>query len=631
MISQDDNRGAAIDFSFVLRNGREAHHMKRGWFRALAALVAACALVGCGSDAPDNASVTPTSTPAAAVTKEPLPTYVPNGEFDITAVNYKNARVRGYAPLYSPEEAFHEESFELFLFWDDPDGIVMYTTDGSEPTPTNGTRYYGPIALEATSGDYPDAHIIRSKIFYADGTVSPTASRTYFVSEGISKRFRKTSDRLVIVSIAGEDGDFLGGPGGILYRENYTTRGDASERPAHIEMFDRQGTLIADQSAGVRVYGAYSRRNEVKSLKLFARKSYDSEGGRFRYDFFGSTDTLGRPVESYDKLVLRSYGNDWQFAFLRDELNQRLLQNAGYPFYEAVVPAIVYLNGSFYNFVWMHESYCDAYFKKKSPLIDASGKSGDKGEFVVIGGSEKHKDYDADKNDVAECNEFNHAYDELSRLDLTVDENYDKLCRFMDVENYLDYYAANIYVCNCDWPHNNYKVYRYYPAKGASVGTGIRDGRWRFLPHDMDYCYNIYDNRECEAATDLLAQVLAPGQRYSPLFTALMKRESSRNYFIRKIISLADGAFSYSAISAEIDDMTSEQGAEIPLYIANLKARYNTAGQWGNNIWCTEESVKSSLTAIRTFAKARKENILVHIQKAFGLTSAELSAIIKGK
>ena len=64
-------------------------------------------------------------------------------------------------------------------------------------------------------------------------------------------------------------------------------------------------------------------------------------------------------------------------------------------------------------------------------------------------------------------------------IDLTNDVIYEKLCELIDVENYLEYYALQIYILNEDWPHNNYKVYRYYAAQGKNTenlpltGSGI--------------------------------------------------------------------------------------------------------------------------------------------------------------
>ena len=589
--------------------------------RFLPVLLAVLLLTGCtggnGTDAPapTGGAQAEATQPAETATPTPSPAV------DIEGIDYSDAETFGEAPSFSEQGTFFEAEVSVTVTNAAPNGVTFYTMNGSEPAPDGkgSTRYEEPIAIEAGKGDYPKARTLKAKTFYADGTVSPTAVHTYFVADGITTRFSDSSDRLLIVSLIGDTADFLGKPDGILYGENYKLRGDASERPVYVEILDASGSLLVSQYAGARVYGAYSRQNAVKSLKLIARKSYASGVGKFKYDFFGTKNSLGEDIASYDRLVLRSYGNDWQFAFLRDELNQRLLGKAGYPCYEEVRPAIVYLNGSFYNFVWMHESYCDTYFKQKFP------DDTKKGEFVVIGGTETAKNPDTDQNDVAECKEFNDAYNSFRDLDYTVESNYADLQKFMDVQNYLDYYAANIYVCNYDWPHNNYKVYRYYADESGGYGDGVYDGRWRFLPHDMDYCYNIYDNpTECLVSTDYLKTVMTKGQRYAPLFTALMAREDCREYFIKRVLELAEGAFSYASVCAEIDAMAAEQGSELSPYIAAMKKAYNTGGWFGNTIWTSVEYVENSRETIRNFAAQREDYLIEQMAKAFGCTVDEI-------
>ena len=587
---------------------------------AFAAVLALVFLVGCSGNKTEEG--VPKQTRPQNMTSTPTPSFSAND------IDYSHAEEFGEAPIFSAKGGFYDGGFDLFISNGAGNGILYYTVDGSDPYPgrEGSIEYENPLSMDATSGDYPRAYVIKAKSFYADGTVSPTAVHTFFVADGMKTRFAESSDRLLIVSMVGRKEDFTEAPDGLLYGQNYKQRGDASERPVHVEIFDADGNPLVSQFAGARIYGAYSRQNAVKSFKLFARKEYGSGVGKFKYDFFGTTDSEGNPVDSYDKLVLRSYGNDWQFAFLRDELNQRLLGKAGYDCYEEVRPAVVYLNGSFYNFVWMHESYCDTYFKQKFP--DDSMK----GTFVVIGGTETKKEPDEDRNDVHECNEFNACYEQFKSLDYTIDSNYSRLCEFMDVENYLDYYAANIFVCNYDWPHNNYKVYRYYADDLGDYGEGVYDGRWRFLPHDMDYCYNIYNRaEECYVNVNYIATVTTPGQRYSPLFTALLKRRECRDYFIRSILRLAYGAFSYESVCDEIDAMAAEQGDELGYYIEAMKKTYNgRSGGWGGDtIWTSLGYAANSREEICEFTRVRGDILVTQMSETFGLDIKDILAMMK--
>jgi hypothetical protein len=61
----------------------------------------------------------------------------------------------------------------------------------------------------------------------------------------------------------------------------------------------------------------------------------------------------------------------------------------------------------------------------------------------------------------------------------------------MDVENYLEYFAMNIYIGNEDWPHNNYRLYRYYPADGEGSVKHLLTENGDSIAC-MDFSFGIY-------------------------------------------------------------------------------------------------------------------------------------------
>ncbi len=278
---------------------------------------------------------TPTSASTPTPTKKPKPTATPTPR-----PTYAPGTVLGKAPTLSQKDYFYNSSISVSVTAEKK-GTIYYTTDGSEPT-TGSKKYTGPITVSASGGSTPKATVLRVKAFYTDGSESPTAVHTYFVGSQISSRFTT-----LVFSVSGNPADLTKGPNGILYGKNYEKRGKGSERAVYLEVFNKNGAPVISQYSGVRVYGGASRQNEVKSLKLFARKSYGSGIGKFKYNFFNNKNNSGAYIASYDKLVLRSYGNDWQFAYLRDEMCQRLAVKAGFPITESVVPAVVFLKGEY--------------------------------------------------------------------------------------------------------------------------------------------------------------------------------------------------------------------------------------------------------------------------------------------
>ena len=83
--------------------------------------------------------------------------------------------------------------------------------------------------------------------------------------------------------------------------------------------------------------------------------------------------------------------------------------------------------------------------------------------------------------------EFNSLTDFIEQNDLTVDDNYEQLITMIDMDNYIDYIIAETFASNIDWPGNNGVIMKNMsanPTEGAAT-----DGRWRFVPYDLDWSY----------------------------------------------------------------------------------------------------------------------------------------------
>ena len=508
---------------------------------------------------------------------------------------------------FSESDYFFSENTWLELSITNPSktGYITYTLDGSEPTEAE-TLYTEPLLLVTTTGDIPNVYSVRAKAWYDDGTSSDTYVHTYFLNESIHERYTT-----IVFSINGDPSELTDAPDGILYGDNYKSKGRSSERKVHIEAISSDGSLLFEQYAGARVFGGSSREHVVKSLKLFARKEYEKGKGSFQTTLFGSTTPDGsEPITKYDKLVLRNSGDDFQAAFLRDELAQRLADIAGFSAYEAVVPAVAYINGSYYGFYWLHESYCDKYFQSRN------GKSA--GEYVVLEGTETRKSIPSDALEAAAAKEFNSLYKQFAYADLSVDSTYTALCEKVAVENYLEYMAFNMYLANYDWPNGNYRCFRYYAAEGEEYGSGERDGRWRFLLHDADVSFGTYQSTpDAGAIRNDLEQVLGSpnNSRYAPLLAALLKREDCRQFFISKMLKYMNGALSYDTVCQVLDEMCAERDTELTYYFSYL----NTL-RWTGEIYASPELTRQHIERIRSFAKQRPVYMTQYIEEFFHLS-----------
>lgn len=463
------------------------------------------------------------------------------------------------------QDYFYKDTVYLELVSDRPCDIY-YTMDGSEPDKSK-SLYQDKIELK--SGSQVKVYSIKAKGYFSDDSETDTIVHTYFVGRNVHRRFST-----LIFSITSDPYNLYDYEYGILIPgklrddfikanphkhidppdpANFNMRGRESEREAYLEILEADGNVVASQKAGIRVYGGWSRANQQKSLKIFARKAYDQVNNKIRYEFFPDKTSAsgdGTTIGAFKRLVLRNTGNDNGFGFIRDELFQTLAGQAGFRDYQAVRPAALFINGDYRGHLWLHEVYCDEYFEQHYGEYA--------GTFEILEGGETFKKLDDDGVNEYAIEDYEEAYS-YTYEDLRNDAVYNKLREVIDVENYLDYYALQIYIGNEDWPHNNYKVYRYYAAEGEEYREAPFDGKWRYLLHDLDYSFGIYGTGPWE--DNLRKYVSKPGEvnRESPLFSQLLLREDCKEYFIKRTLDLINGAFSSDNLNKVLDKMNEER------------------------------------------------------------------------
>ncbi len=532
---------------------------------------------------------TPTSTPTPTPTNTPTPTPTNTPTPTPTPVPLEKV-------VLSENEFFYTEDISVTLEFDTAtEGTIYYTLDGTTPTAESAV-YEAPLQFQASEDASPNLYHLRAAAAYADGTMSEVTAHTYFVGTKVMERYST-----LIFAISGDAAQLTEGPDGIFYEDNVYNRGREYERQVHIEVLEEDGELVFSQAGGVRVYGGKSRGYSIPSMKIYARKSYSPEAGTFPISKFETrrVDKPDKIVKKYDKLVLRNGGDDMQCAMIRDEFSHMLAAQAGFTDYESVLPAVVYLNGEYYGLMWLHESYCDEYFQRKYGESD--------GEFIVCEGSETTKSISVTDDEIEEAaaKEYNAMYKKYAYADLTKDETISELNELLDIENYLKYYAYVLYGGTYDWPNRNYKCYRYYPADGTSYGEGVKDGRWRFLIHDMDSSFGTHTGpANLRYAYNDWADVMnKKHDRYSPLFTALMKRQDCREFFVNYSKELMNTVYTYESVDALLVEMDSSRYEELHGYYYDYLTSLRKAGD--DTIWTAPKWYDHYMEQIRTFTKER--------------------------
>ncbi len=569
------------------------------WGRRLGILllvgVSLLSFAGCSKEKKQDTAVQKESPETADITSEDL---LPDQEL-----------------AFSKPEYFYEADTEVKII-SRKNCEIYYSMDGTEPDQKQ-TRYTEPIKLIANSDT--KANCIKAKAFYEDGTESKTIVHTYFVGKNVKKRF----DTLIFsistdpynlfdeeygIFVEGKlREDFIKNNPGLKIDPddpaNYNIRGKEGERPVYVEVLEPEGALVVGQAAGIRTYGGWSRAREQKSIKIYARKEYDEQNNKLRYEFFPNRRSAdGKVIDTYKQLVLRNCGNDNGFAFIRDELFQTLAGQAGYTDYQAVRPAAMFVNGEYRGFFWLHEVYCDEYFE------DHYGDFN--GSFELLEGGETFKKEEEDGSSSQFILDYNEMY-EYADKDLTKDQTYQELCELMDVENYLSYYALNIYIGNEDWPHNNYKTYRYYAAEGEAYREAPFDGKWRYLLHDMDFSTGIYGT---DALADNISKYVSMDGRKmeeSPLFSQLMRREDCREIFIKKTLDLINGTFAPDYAFKVLDEM----------HASRLNEQQNMYDKGLLEYWVSYDQLDGRIGELKYYLTERARHIITKYQSYFELGS----------
>lgn len=235
--------------------------------------------------------------------------------------------------VVSPGRGFYETPQSVSISCATPGAVIVYTTDGSIPTLTNGTAAPSPVALTVSS-----TTTLRTAAFYPAGDLGPANVDTHtflFVGQvpgqqrpaaapvtwpgGAPGDFEIDSrivnnaqpgytmrDALLSIptlSITARPEDLWGSSG--IYA-NSTARGDAWERAASAEWMEPSGADGFHIEFGLAVHGNISRDKSFTpkhGLKMFFRSQYGES--KLEHALFPDSS-----VTQFDQLILRAGSTD---------------------------------------------------------------------------------------------------------------------------------------------------------------------------------------------------------------------------------------------------------------------------------------------------------------------------------
>lgn len=435
-----------------------------------------------------------------------------------------NTCLPGYAvkPIIAPSAGFYQNDVTVTI----SGNFIRYTTDGSDPVETS-TLYTDPFTVSATT-------VIRARSFEPGRLASPTASASYFLG---------VTHELPVLSITASPGDlFNDGSGGLAVYDNYNS---GNRAPAHLEYFDQDKNLVFSENASLRPVGGYSIAFEQKSMQF----AFDED--------FGAVDEVHFPlfardkpgITSYREFRVRNMDDDWNSTRMRDILANQLTlpthcASTGYQH------MAVFINGEYWGHYGGREVTNEYYVR------DNHGANPDEVDQILSSYFED-EEYLVDEGT---GDDFYSMSDFVIQNDMSDPAQFAAAQRRIDWENWVDYFAAEMYLGNGDWfssmYFNNTRMYR------------APDVRWRYILFDVTYAQGNGPSTTINILEEALGNPAFPN-RYTDMMNSLLVNPGFKSYFINRFADLMNEYWT----PEKADGLINENAAEIATEINRQSAR----------------------------------------------------------
>ena len=327
-----------------------------------------------------------------------------------------------------------------------------------------------------------------------------------------------------IVSIVGDERYFTDSMWGIDVNGSNGIPGNSSEepmnwnqpwdRPVNFSYISPTDGMLFNQDVNISVSGGWTRALNPRSMKLKSNKIFDDQN-HLDYVFFPQ-----KPYIRSKTLLVRNGGNDvYAGSRFMDPALTTIIQRSGIDIdVQSFVQVVEYINGRFKGVLNLREP------------------TNDKFVYANYG-------YDDEEIDMFENTTFTNgtkdAYDRLLELSEHINDAgvYDEVKMLLDIDEFTNYMAAELYIGNDDWPDNNVKAYRSQD-----------DGRYRFVCFDLDYALNAWDRRLSSLDNYNHVEMVR-------LFKNLLKHDEYRKKFIDTFCIVAGSVFEKSRAAAIVDEL----------------------------------------------------------------------------
>ncbi|MDD2636184.1 MAG: CotH kinase family protein [Bacteroidales bacterium] len=389
------------------------------------------------------------------------------------------------------------------------------------------TQYKNRFANKAeinfkVSDDIFKAQVLRAQVFSEGCPASNSINHTYFISNTATNPYD-----VPVVSIITDKDNLFDDDEGIYIlgnNNNYWQRGKAWERDIFLEIFDKSGNTIIDQMAGMRIHGGGNRQSEQKSLRLYSRNKFGK--GWFTYPFF--EDKLH--IDSCKRLLLR-HVKDWNRTMIVDELCQNIVKPMNID-YSAFNTSLVFINGEYWGIYSLRERQ-DEYYVANNYLIETP-------ELTII--ESTPQEIIAKEGSI---DDYNELITIIEIADKDSEDFFTNMDQIIDLDALIDYYCAEIYLANLDFPFRNMSLWK----------TNNDTSRWRYFFYDCDACMNRFNYNHFRDYGNSFEDFYKFDDKYKTILTLLLQNKKFQQEFQSKMFYHLNYTFTPERVISEIEKL----------------------------------------------------------------------------
>ncbi len=451
-----------------------------------------------------------------------------------------------------PNSGFYSAPFSIAFGTDDE---IRCEKGGEVPTATSPLMVAN-LKIDTTT-------VLRCATFENGAVPGNVINRTYIFED---------QPTVASVFITGDPLQMFHADSGLFKNENFW--GD-KEIPVNIELLEAgQKVSGFNENAGLAISGNATRTWPKKSVEITFREKYGKN--KLDYVLFPEFPDL----KKFKSFKLRNNGNNYHFDYIRDMLASSITEGLGID-YQHGRASIVFYNGEYYGIHNIRESSNKNYYLAKYNLD---------GDQVDILNSSTESITGSPVDFIA-----------LTNFLLTksmTDEDVAAVNEQMDLNNFINYYAAEIFANNRDWPGNNRKVWR-----GNNPKTP-----WKWFMYDTDMAF---DNTQSSLTGNIFEFVTAANSGWpnNPEFTQhlrmLLKNKNFKVAFINQIATILCMNFSAERVVARMEKLNGAIAAEVA----------RDQKRWSKNV----STMTEHEGRIKTFATTRQDVVRSEMKEHFAL------------